>query len=363
VDAPALDWVAVRPSTAIARVVLLCALASCAHGDAFESTVPAGTGPFGQGIVARLTLNPGVDRGAAWLPDESGFFYSADRLDRDDDDRCLVRLPPDGGQGTRTVCATSLASRDSLNTFDGAAITAAGRVAFVRTSSPPGGFGVRFNELALGRLDSIEAAATIRSIPFTIGTTFYSGVSNIRWLNGTALVYRAGFAGLACIDAAIPCTRAFIDSGIGIMFQDTGAAPQLLPGTNLANSVAVLPGGDRVVFTVMNDSRVFQLDLSTSAVSVFLDPGSGTARDVQVAGSRLAVIVGGTVQVINPAFNPPTTPPLQWDRGGDLFVADLATGATVRVTGVGGFRNPALSPSGTRVIVESLDDLWLVRLQ
>ncbi len=354
------------PSRSIAAALLGAALAACAHGEPLSTPDTGSTRPFAIAAPTRLTYNPGVDRDAAWLPDESGIIYSADRLDRDDDDRCLVTLAPTGGRIERTWCASSLPSRDSINTFDGAAVTAGGRVAFVRTSRPPTFTAPRFNELAAGPLASIDEATVLQSIPFTQAGVFYTGISQLRWAGDQTLVYRAGFLGPVCIDAVLPrCGRAVVESGLNLMRQDSSDGPVLVPGTVEASSVAVMPDADAILFTRLGDSRVFRHALSSGLQTVYYDfGGTAIARGVQASNGRLVAIVGGAVQVLSPAFNPPGTPRLQYDLGGDVVVVELLSGATMTLhPGTGGYRNPALSPSGKRLVVERDGDLWLFELQ
>src|ERR1043166_7375349 len=60
--------------------------------------------PRGSGSTIRLTYNPRDDLGPVWLPDGSGFLYTAERGDRHDLDRCLVVMPRAGGSIEREIC-------------------------------------------------------------------------------------------------------------------------------------------------------------------------------------------------------------------------------------------------------------------
>src|SRR3989454_6922874 len=118
-----------------AAVALTLAFAGCEHTAPFA---PADTGsdqPFGAGSPRRVTLNLGDDRAPAWLPDESGFWYSFERADRADHDRCLALLPPDGGRIVRTLCDRIPAADDSTDAWTEPAIDAAGGVAYVASIS------------------------------------------------------------------------------------------------------------------------------------------------------------------------------------------------------------------------------------
>jgi hypothetical protein len=342
------------------------ALIACGHGDPFPSPDHRSDVPLVAGAPTRLTYNPGVDRDAAWLPDESGLLYSVERLDRGDDDRCLALLPPDGGRVIRTYCAGTVASHDSLDTFDAAAVSGGGRVAFVRTTRPTGQVIPHAIQLVVARFDSIGTATVQQGIPFTVGTRLYTGAARLRWADETALIYRAGFAAVACIGPGLPCPTAFVESGIDLMRQaaDPGSAPTPIPGTTYASSVALEPGGDAIFFTLLGDTRVYRQVLSTGATTILFDVGAaaGIARDVQVSASRMVVLAGGQVQVLNPAWNDPNGPALQYEQGGRLVVVDLATGTQSQIGGNILYRNPALSPSGKRLVAEAGGDLWLFDL-
>jgi Tol biopolymer transport system component len=115
----------------------------------------------------------------------------------------------------------------------------------------------------------------------------------------------------------------------------------------------VAPGsdGNSIYYTVLGDSQVYRMDLGTGTTSVIHDFGASTiARDVHVVGTTLVAIVGGIVQFVTD----PTLGPVQPDEGGVLTMVDLATGtetvldADTRVV----YRRPAISPDGSRVVVE-----------
>ena len=73
--------------------LLLLASVGCGHTEPFSTNPPGTDAPFDAGPPARLTLNQGPDRGAAWLPDGSGILYSSQQLGRRDHDVCLALIP------------------------------------------------------------------------------------------------------------------------------------------------------------------------------------------------------------------------------------------------------------------------------
>src|SRR5690348_2715089 len=105
-----------------------------------------------------------------------------------------------------------------------------------------------------------------------------------------------------------------------------GNGPVALPGTDFASGVSPGASSDEIYFTVAGDSRVFRRTVSTGETAVAHDFGSaGIARDVDVAGGRLAAVVGGRVGVATD----PQLGTFQSDNGGIVHVVDLASGADV----------------------------------
>lgn len=93
------DALAVQPDPRRLRALLvLLPLLGCGHTEPFGSPPNGDEHPFNATPPVRLTLNQGPDRGAAWLPDGSGIFYSGQQLGRRDQDVCLALLPPGGGR-------------------------------------------------------------------------------------------------------------------------------------------------------------------------------------------------------------------------------------------------------------------------
>lgn len=350
----------------LTRCVALAALAACGHGEPMRIPDQGTDVPLEPGTPTRLTYNAGVDRDPVWLPDESGLLYSSDQLDRTDDDRCLVLLPPDGGRISRRWCNNADAARDSFNTFDAAAPGAGGLLAFVRTSRLLTQTFLRFNEFVVANQDSVAAARVLTGLPFTLSGVTYGSVSRISWLAGDRLVFRGDFSGTVCTDLGIPCTLAPVTSGLDLLTLTVGSSgpPVAIAGTALASSVAIDPAGDALFYTLQNDNRIFRLVISTGTSTVVHSFPPGTiVRDVQVAGARLVAVIDGTVTILTPPVTNPGTPPLQWDRGGILVVVDLASGDVTPLNSAAIlYLRPAVSPSGTRLVAEARGDLWLFTL-
>ena len=340
----------------------------CTHDGPFVAGVYAPGVPPGAGALVRLTYNAGADLAPSWLPDGSGFFYTTERFDRPDRDRCLALLPAAGGTIAREICNRVPAADDSVDAFGAATVAPDGRLAYVRASAPldvgrP--LAPRFTELVVATLDEPHRVTVLQSFPH-VGPSGrgHDGVGQLRWLSDSVLVYVG--QRVAYVPPCPRCPPDTIPSGLEIVRLDFGGpvpVPSMLPGSDQASSVAVT-GGDTVWFTVNGDSRVFRFVLSTDSLAVVHDFGSGgIARDVQMVGNTLVAVVGGNVVF----FDEPAVGLLQRDGGGTIVAVDLSTGTETVVTPVGLlFRRIALDPNGTRLVAElvtgATTDLWLVEV-
>jgi hypothetical protein len=326
-------------------------------------------GPFSSLVPLRLTYNPGEDLGPVWLPDGSGFFYTMERLDRDDKDRCLVLMAAGGGSIEREICDRIPAADDSVDAYSAAAFATNGGLAYVRgTASFAAGWPVTTHDqqLVVATLaDPVTARVLLPSIPYpSPGGGIHQGVAQVRWLNDTSLVYvgqQVSYPAV-CQNCVLRDTLA---SGLEIMrldFGSTTAALHVLPGTDQASSVTVA-GRDTLLFTINGDTRIFRFTLADSAVTVVHDFGGGAiARDVQVGGGRLLAVVGGNISFIADSI----TGGIQRDSGGTIVLVDPSNGNETPLAAGALFRHPALSPDGKRVVAESYvggsrsTDLWLL---
>lgn len=355
------------------RLVPFCVLlAACEHGAPFRSVGYGSDGPLDPGPVARLTFNTGVDAGATWLPPEGGggggggILYTAQRVDRADEDRCFAMMPPGGGAIFRYVCRSTTAN-DSIDVFDEAAVAGDGRIAYVRSRAhrfpgPPVAPDVQ--ALVVAPLADPNRVRVLETIAYLApsGHT-HQGVSHIRWLSSTRLVYLGEMVTYPRLCQF--CVRDTVRTGIEIVTLDlAGATPALavVPTTDSASSVAIGATSDTIYFTRNGDARVYRYAFSTGQTGTVHDFAvAGIARDVGFANGRLVAVVGGDVSYTVDSLNGPQ----QVDRGGELHVVTLATGAdTVLGDPAFRFRRPAFGPDGTRLTAEvwvsGRADLWLL---
>jgi WD40 repeat protein len=359
--------VLVHPKS-VAHCALVCFAVACTHDQPMSVGSFTPGGPFGSVVPLRLTYNTGEDLGPVWLPDGSGFFYTMERLDRDDKDRCLVQMPAGGGSIEREICDRIPAADDSVDAYSAAAIAPNGRLAYIRgTASFSAGWPVTTHDqqLIVGTLaDPVTVRVLLPSIPYpSPGGRIHQGVAQVRWLNDTSLIYvgqQVSYPAV-CMNCVL---RDTLTSGLEIMRLDFGSttpALHVLPGTAQASSVTVA-GHDTLFFTVNGDTRILRFTLADSAITLVHNFGGGIARDVQVGGGRLLALVGGLV-----SFTPDSlTGGIQRDSGGTLVLVDPVNGNETPLAVGSLFRHPALSPDGKRIVAESYvggsrsTDLWLL---
>ncbi len=344
-----------RQSTAWSSgVLVLCGLVACGHSEPFGSRTFDTDQPFDPSPPVQLTLNRGPDRRAAWLPDGSAIVYSTQRPGTRDNDICLAVLPATGGRQRALTCDLSPTGANLTEAIESAAPSADGRLAFFAATSPIGARVPDRQGLAVGSLADPATRTTLLDIPYTIsGRRTHSGVSQVRWLGPARLLYLA-----EAVNVMTPCQFCEMDtlrSGIEAVWlaaDGAGGAPQPITGTDNASSVAPGSNEDEVYYTLGGDTRVYRHILSTGQVSLVHDFGAaGIARDVHVAGNRMAAVVGGRVHFgDNPTFGP-----TQWDSGGIVHLVNLQDGTDAILEGPpepGLFRRPELSPGGTALVAE-----------
>jgi len=332
-------------------VALSCVAGACSHEEPFALTDPHVQGPRTSGSPIRLTYNDADDRTAAWLPDGSAMLYSSERPDLPDADRCLRLMPAGGGAVFREICPRGVGQADSTHRLESAAVSADGRIVFLHSASVVGNPKGAFMHLMLGTLADPHSAVQVTNVPYFVpasGRT-HGQVSHVHWLGPTRVV----FLGQDLFYQGSTFLPDTFTTGLEIMRGEvTGEtlALSLVPGTEYASSVAAGGDDDTIVFTLGGDSRVHRMSLSSGATSVLHDFGpAGIARDVQLRGTTLVAIVGGSVLFqFEEAHGW-----VQRDEGGELHVVDLATGtAVVHSLPNMLFRRPALSPDGTALVVE-----------
>lgn len=335
----------------IGALVAVALLGGCDHSAPFAGPAHGDLGPRGVGNPLQITYNPGTDLRPRWLPDGSGFVYTAERIDRADRDRCLARLAAAGGTILERICDAAPTSDDTTTVFEQAAVTGDGRLAYVRAGAPAvlRPVAPRTRELRLGALASPEGVI-VRSFPYSAPSgRVHQAPEALQWAGSSQLVYLA-----QDVRYEEPCRGCELDTiGVGIeivTLQPGTGAPVLVPGTDSATGAAVA-GTDTLYYTVASSNLMYRRVLSTgvvTTVATFFEP----VREVAAGGGRLAAITGaGSLWLVDPGVNPV-----------------LLSSATAR-----SYRRPAVSPDGRRIIVEGYArvtltafsrsaDLWLFDL-
>lgn len=342
----------------------LLGLAACAHDAPFGFSVPPAREAHTGGAFRQLTYNVGDDVDPAWLGD-STILFTAERLDRRDRDRCVVAVPITGGTIRPFLCPTTLPSFDSLDVVSSVAPGPGGALAYVWTRFnlfPLTAFRTRF--LGVASLDDPQSARARIFMPVRAagGIADHFGVSDIRWITPDEFVYRATIPHYpqpckGCrrdAETPVELVRAHI---IGDSLDLTA-----IPGTTFATSLALLPP-DTLLYSVMGSGIVYRRNPGVDTSEVYADFSPDIVRGVQVAGNRVAAVVGGNVAVVVI----PTIGITQQDDGGPVLVFTRTSIVADTVAhGLLYFRRLALSSDGHHLLAESGTggtwDVWIVDL-
>ena len=156
-----------RPIVSVAASVILL-LTACSHSDPFTPHDSSLTEPLVAGLPIRLTYNPGASVMPAWNADGTRIIYAfSDAESRQQNDQCLGILPAGGGTLTRRICNTAPFAGDSTDTFSWPAISAGGRLAYVRASRPVAARNDLSTRLVVGPLENPGSFSTARTIPLS----------------------------------------------------------------------------------------------------------------------------------------------------------------------------------------------------
>ena len=333
-------------------LLLAAALAlGCGHTEPFSNPNYGTETPLDDTPPQRLTYNTAADRGAAWLADGSGIVYSAQQAGRADGDVCLAVLPPTGGSQRNLWCDVP-DGPDQRDAIESAAPAAGGGLAFLSATGSVTGANPGREAIALAPTLDPRGASEVRTFPYTPEGGVPDGTAqHLRWLDATRLVYVGSQFRTRQECANCIMDTLLIGQGVTLIATDKpGSTPISLPGTANATGVATGPDPDQVFYTLAGDTRVYRRTLSSGAVDVAHDFGpAGVARDISMAGDRLAAVVGGRVHfVVDPLFGP-----VQWDSGGEIHVVNLGTGEDALLEpGLQLFRRPAIAPEGNAVVAE-----------
>ncbi len=317
------------PSSRWALVLATVLLIGCDHSEPFPPQQPANAPPRGAGNPVRVTYNLGTDLRPTWLPDGSGFYYTQERMDRADEDRCLARMNAGGGSVLEEVCDRSATSNDSIATFEWAAVATDDRMAYLRAGTPlsPPTLATRTLELRLGTRAN-PTGAVVRSFPYTSPSGTVWSFSFLQWLDATHLLYLA--EDVQYVPPCAVCPPDTLRIGVEVVTIDpsTGVSA-IVPGTTGATSVA-RSGSDTIYYTPGGSPDIERRVLSSGAVSVAHRFGD-VVRDVTAGGGRLAAITGlGELWLVDPGVSAqPLTAPTLTD-----------------------FKRPALTPNGDALVVE-----------
>lgn len=343
----------------VRRLLWTLCLVACSHAEPFpDGANPAAETPRSGTPPVQFTFSPVPDLSPNWSPDGSALLYSFVRRDSAQvPNRCIGLLPANGGSRLGERCSSTRLSTDSLTALMEPAMSPDGQIAWVQTGTLRVRVPSDHTELMLGTLERNSPARVLVTFPYvtTSGQTHMTATS-LRWLTSTRLAYIG--TDLLYTAACKICKLDTLTVGREIAIIDLTAnpAPLVVAGTTGATSLWPDPTGTWLYFTVAGDTRVWLVNLAGGAPAMVHDfAAAGIARDVSVAASRLAAVVGGRVRY---ADDPPLGP-RQYDDGGRIALVDLTTGDESSVFFLGDTvgRHAVITPDGRRLVAEKFDSL------
>lgn len=341
-----------RPLPALVGTAALL-LAACSHGEPFGPTDRSSSEPFAPNIQP-LRLTYGGGQGPAWLPDGAHFVYAYQSPEHSNGqtppapDTCLGILPASGGHRTASICSTSPFERDTLDVYAQPAPAPDGNhVAFLRgLLHPVSRSGL--TSIVVGALDSLPQATILANdgFPGAHGQVAETGL--LRWLDADRLLLLGADDGV--FSPCSSCDPIVIRRWRDAYVLPLDGAPQVIPGTEFATSIAVGSAAD-LFLTFANDGRVMHHDLGSGAQTVVATFADGMApRDADYANGRLALVARGKItQMVDDDGNPMQGE----DQGGELQIVNVLTGAVTPLhSETLLFRRPRWSPDGTSLLAE-----------
>jgi hypothetical protein len=235
---------------------------------------------------------------------------------------------------------------DSTNVLSEPAVGPDGALAYLRASSLNHALSPKSLELVVASLGAPEPGRVLLRFPYTApDSLLHTGASHLHWIGAGKLAYLAE-------QVSYITQGTFADTVISpieiveLTLAGDSATLALVPGTLGATSLAVDSSG-AILYTLAGDTRVFRLAAGGGAASVLYDFGSaGVPADVQVSGRVLVATIGSR---------------LVRATVGDSVVVRIPSPDSTQA-----LRRPALSPGGSRVVVELKGqgpaNLWLLEV-
>lgn len=176
------------------RLLPLLLAAACSHSESFGPQADRPEEPFSIEEPVRLTYASGLNTRPAFSEDERRIVYAFPRGDDGPDDHdhdtCLGVLPTSGGPRVAEYCVEERDHRSFRDGVEHGALSADGRLAFVRASGLAGSFTVARAGLYVAPADSVRGAREVlelKRIP-PGGSTSWDYLLNPTWVGPGELV-------------------------------------------------------------------------------------------------------------------------------------------------------------------------------
>jgi len=284
---------------------------ACSHSDTFSTPVSA-VGSPGTGPDVQLTFNPDQDYWPIWTQDGQGILYAF--VDPQlPNHRCLGLLPAAGGTRLWQLCDNRSLRADTVSSFAGYALDAAGRLLFAEAVSPArlGGGTPPNVTLWLADTASPYRRTPLLTLPTTVGSTVVTWLSEIVWTGSNAfLALGQQFNVLPhCVTIGRPLHTTTLCSTSDTIFAGAGtvvsgvitgthATLQAVAGTDSATSYTLAENGASIVFTRHHDLRLFRVPTGGGASAPLPIQWNYPHTDIPVAGELAGVSCKGSVCIV-----------------------------------------------------------------
>ncbi len=362
----------IRSTIHLLSLLVLVAVLSCGHTDAYP--VPAGetNGPPTMGTPGQLTFNTEQDYWPAWTQDGKGILYAyVDYIDVLH--RCVGLLPAAGGTRIWSMCDDRTTEPDTTSEFGAFALDSTGRLLYTESTTLASDNLLPAAHVTLWLADTAHPfiRTALLTLPVTAGATPMTWLADIKWTGTTSFVALGQVFTTVphCVMGTLPdgesatqcLTRdtTFVDTN-GVVVRGTiagnSATLEPIEGTEGATGYSFANDGATVVFTLKGRAQLFTVPISGGA-----PPAPGSKDSLEVAGvSCKGTVCVDAVDRILLTLAPTNLPCCQifahfWDSTMQVHRISLTTGSDEVIDSVHNwtvFATPQISPVTGDVVIQ-----------
>ncbi len=251
-----------------AIVLAATLVAACTHSDSFTYSAPV-VGPRSTGASVQLTFNADQDYWPSWTQDGKGILYAFVQPGPSVIHRCLGLLPASGGTRVWELCDNRAIRSDSVSSYTGYALDSTGHLLIAEAvSSRSFNFSLH-PQLFLTDTATPYVRSTLLTLPVTEGDVVVSWLSDIAWTAPNSFValgqqFGSGSHCEHCGCSPCPTDSNYYGNGVVLagIIVNGHATVRPVAGTDGATGYALSDDRLSVVFTRLNDVRLFQVPLA-----------------------------------------------------------------------------------------------------